>query len=152
MLLEDPQITTCCVVSFAGSLVDHLIAEVQHGRISRDIDLLVSNTAGPARLYRNDAEKQGAWLVLRAVYPEFGGRDAYGALITVSAGQRQWRQPVNPSFSYLSSSDPRVHFGLGRVSRVDEILVRWPDGTEERFDGGPINQFRVLAHGQGQAL
>jgi len=117
-----------------------------------DLDLLVTNAAGPVRLYRNDAEKQGAWLSLRAVYPEFSERDAYGALITISAGGNQWTQLVNPSCGYLSSNDPRVHFGLGKIEQVDSILVRWPDGSQERFEGGAVNQRRVLRHGEGRDL
>ena len=115
-----------------------------------DLDLLVTNTAGPVRLYRNESTKQGNWLSVRAVYPEFSDRDAYGALITIEAGGRSWTQLVNPSSSYLSSNDPRVHFGLGRAEQVDRILVRWPNGATESFAGGAVKEWRVLRRGEGQ--
>jgi hypothetical protein len=116
-----------------------------------DLDLLVTNGAGPARLFRNDAAKVGHWLMIRAVLPEFGGRDAYGAVITLrsKADALSWRQSVNPGSSYLSSHDPRVHFGLGPIGHIDEIQLRWPDGTEETFPGSDVDRHLVLRRGEG---
>lgn len=112
-----------------------------------DLDLLVANTAAPARLYRNIAAKAGHWLRVRAVEPALGGRDSYGARITVYGGGRRWTRWISPSGSYLSSHDPVAHFGLGPVATVDHIDVRWANGDGETFAGGPVNQLRVLAHG-----
>lgn len=117
-----------------------------------DVDLLVTNTAGPARLYRNDAVKQGHWLNVRAVDPSRGGRDALGAQVTVHAAGRRWRQLVAPGSSYLASHDPRVHFGLGPATTIERIEVLWPDGAEEAFLSGketPADQFLVLKRGEG---
>ncbi len=115
-----------------------------------DLDLLVVNTAAAARLYRNVCEKKGNWLRLQVVEPELGGRDAYGARVTVKAGQRRWTRWINPGGSYLSSHDPIAHFGLGPVNEVDEIEVRWPDGSREVFAGGATNRLRVLNHGASE--
>jgi hypothetical protein len=92
------------------------------------LDLLVTSIAGRARLYRNMAPKQGHWLMARAIDPALK-RDAYGAEITVRVGDRRWLRRINPGYSYLCSNDPRAHFGLGKVERVDAIDVVWPDGT-----------------------
>ncbi|MCH7687689.1 MAG: CRTAC1 family protein [Planctomycetes bacterium] len=115
-----------------------------------DLDFLVTNTAGKARLYRNDAKKTGNWLQVRAVEPTAGGRDAYAAIVTVVAGRQRWTRLVNPGLSYLSSSDPRIHFGLGSNKTVDGIEVVWPDGTTELFEGGAVNCVQILQHGTGQ--
>ncbi len=112
-----------------------------------DLDLLVVNTAAAARLYRNDSKKKGNWLRLRVLEPDLGGRDAYGARITVRVGKRKWTRWLNPGGSYLSSHDPTVHFGLGPVREIYQIEVRWPDGSCEQFTGGATNQLRVLNHG-----
>jgi hypothetical protein len=114
------------------------------------LDLLVTSVAGPARLFRNVAPRRGHWLVVRAVDPTLGGRDAYGAEITVHASDRHWLRLVNPGYSYLCSNDPRAHFGLGQAERVDAIGVLWPDGFEEVFAGRAADQAIVLRKGEGR--
>jgi hypothetical protein len=57
---------------------------------------------------------------------------------------------VAPAYSYLSSSDPRVHFGLGGARRVERIEVCWPDGRLERFPGGPVDRIFTLRRGEGR--
>jgi hypothetical protein len=112
-------------------------------------DLLVTAIAGPARLYRNVAPNRGHWLSVRAEDSALH-RDAYGAEITVHAGKRRWLRQVNPGQSYLSSGDPRAHFGLGKTASVDEIRVLWPDGSAETFPGGAVDRSIVLRKGQGK--
>jgi hypothetical protein len=116
-----------------------------------DLDVLLVNGHGPARLYRNDAPRAGRWLIVRAIKAPPGG-DALGAIVTVTAGGRRIMRTVRAAFSYLSSSDPRAHFGLGQVESVDEILVAWPDGTRERFPGGPPDRVVEVVHGQGTVV
>jgi hypothetical protein len=111
------------------------------------LDLLVTTVAGKARLYRNVAPNRGHWLLVRAVDPRLGGRDAYGAEIRVRAGGRSWLRFINPGGSFLSSSDVRAHFGLGSVKRIDQIEVQWPDGKTETFPGGPVDRRIVLSKG-----
>jgi hypothetical protein len=112
-------------------------------------DLLLIGLAGPARLLRNVAVPRGHWLGVRAVDPALGHRDAYGAEIVVQAGGRRWWRLVQPAYSYASSNDPRVQVGLGPVGTVDTIQVRWPDGLEERFPGGPADRYLTLRRGSG---
>jgi hypothetical protein len=116
-----------------------------------DLDILVTTVAGPARLFLNVASKHGHWLQVRAVEPALGGRDAYGALVTVTVGDRQWVRLLNPAFSYLSSNDPRVHFGLGESQQFDRISVIWADGIEEIFPGGEVDRNLLLRRGEGRS-
>lgn len=128
-------------------------ALVGRGLVCGDIDndgrpdLVLTGIAGPAQLYRNVA-RRGHWLGIRAILPAAkafgGGRDAYGAEIVVEAGGRRWWRLVQPSYGYASSNDPRLHIGLGAAASVDSILVRWPDGTEERFPGGAVDRYLVV--------
>ncbi len=116
-----------------------------------DLDVVITNTAGPVRIYRNQAPETGHWLLVRATLPRRGGRLAMGARVRVSAGERTWTRLVQPATSYLSSSDPRVHFGLGTVTAIDRIDIDWPDGTSERFSGGEVDRVRELAAGTGMS-
>ncbi len=131
------------------------LASVSRGLMCGDIDndgrmdLLASNIAGPARLYRNASASAGHWLMVRALDPALG-RDAYGAEIHVQVGERRWLQTVNPGYSFLSSNDPRAHFGLGKLEHVDSITVIWPDGVAEVFPGPEIDRTVVLRRGGGR--
>jgi hypothetical protein len=115
------------------------------------LDLLVTQVGGPARLLRNVAPNRGHWLMVRALDPRCR-RDAYGAEVTVRAGDRSWVRWINPAYSYLSSGDPRAHFGLGPAERFDRLRVVWPDGRAEEFPGGPANRLVEVRQGEGTAI
>ncbi|HVS35197.1 MAG TPA: CRTAC1 family protein [Gemmataceae bacterium] len=103
-------------------------------------DLLVTAIGDRARLFHNIAPDRGHWLKVRAVDPQHGGRDAYGAEVRVRAGGKEQLRVVNPAESYLCSSSPDAIFGLGKTDKVDSIKVKWPDGAEQEFDGGPADR------------
>lgn len=138
---------------FGGDFTNHLgpARALIFGDIDEDgdPDLLVTYCGGRARLFRNDVPKRGHWLQISALDPRLG-RDAYGAEVTVHAGQRRLFRTVNPAGSYLASNDPRLHFGLGAASEYDAIHVLWPDGLSEVFAAGPADRSLVLRRGQGQ--
>ena len=92
-----------------------------------DIDLLVLNLNGPAKLLRNDGGNRAHWL---KVAPRLGnpGVDAVGARVTVTAGKMRLVQEVIAVTGYLSQSDPRAHFGLGEATHADRVEIRWPGG------------------------
>ena len=89
-----------------------------------DLDVAVNSIGGRLVLLRNDAPKRH-WLEVRL------GTFAPGAVVTATlADGRKLVREVQAGSSYLSSEDPRVHFGLGTVKRVQELRVRFPDGRE----------------------
>jgi hypothetical protein len=112
------------------------------------LDLLVTELGRPARLYRNVTPDRGHWLLVRALDPALN-RDALGAEVTVRVKGRRWVRWVNPGGSYLCSSDPRAHFGLGPADRIEAIDVLWPDGKKETFPGGKVDRQVVLRKGEG---
>jgi hypothetical protein len=114
-----------------------------------DIDLLVTNDGGPARLYRNETNSENHWLLIRAI-DNSQKRDAIGAIITVISSGKRFMRLVAPGYSYLSSNDPRVHFGLGSANRFDDIEVQWPGGVLEKFGGGKADQILTLIKGHGK--
>jgi hypothetical protein len=123
------------------------------GDIDNDggLDLVVTEVAGPAKIYRNMVPNRGHWLLVRALDPKLN-RDAYGAEIVVRAAGKSWLRLIHAGGSYLSSNDPRAHFGLGSVADVDTMEVRWPDGTRERFSGGSADRLVVVLKGSGTAI
>ncbi len=90
-----------------------------------DMDLLVNQVNGPARLLRNDGGNGQHWLLLHLRGQR--QRDALGSLVTVTAaGRRQVRERQSGA-SYQSSHDPRLHFGLGAATQA-QVEIRWPSG------------------------
>lgn len=116
-----------------------------------DLDVLLNNIESPARLYRNEAPRQGHWLFVRAIDPKLN-RDAIGARITVTVAGRRMVRTITSAFSYLSASEPVAHFGLGRVNIVDRIDVRWPGGARERFGATPVDRLVRLNRGEGETM
>jgi hypothetical protein len=115
-----------------------------------NLDVVVSNGHGPARLLRNDPSARRNWLKVRAVYPDLQ-RDAVGAVVEVSAGSRTMVRPVTHCYSYLSSSEATVHFGLGGAERADSVRVTWPDGSVESFGQFDSNRTITLERGSGES-
>ncbi|UCE59056.1 MAG: CRTAC1 family protein [Phycisphaerales bacterium] len=112
-----------------------------------DIDVLVVNKDARPHLLRNVADKRGGWIMFSVL--DNHGSEALGATVRVDVGQRrQWRL-VQATYSYCSSNDPRVHFGLGDAGRVDAVSVRWPDGKEESFGGFAASAVHTLRRGGG---
>jgi hypothetical protein len=115
------------------------------------VDLLVAGVGQPARLYRNVAPNRGHWLKVRAIDPALN-RDALGAEVRVFAGKKSWIRPLHATESYLCSSEPIAHFGLGSADRIDAIEILWPDGSRERFPGCDADQPVQRRKGEGQTL
>jgi hypothetical protein len=91
------------------------------------IDAVVTTNDGPAYVLHNEAPTQNHWLLLRLVGHK-SNRDAIGAAVKlVTEGGMQYAT-VTTASSYLSSSDKRVHFGLGKEAMARTIEIRWPSG------------------------
>jgi len=115
-----------------------------------DTDILIANNGGRVRLLKNQASHKGRWIMFRALNRH--GLDAAGAMIGITASTgKQWRL-VQVAYSYLSSNDPRVHFGLGQADRVNDIVVIWPGGRKEFFGSFPAGAVHLLREGAGQRV
>lgn len=104
-----------------------------------DIDIVVANNNGPARLLLNRIGQDGHWLGIDA-------GDGARVELEFSDGTTMLRHG-HRSGSYLSSSDPRVLFGLGTRTDVDAVRVTWPDGTTERRAVEGIDRYLTLRPG-----
>ena len=112
-----------------------------------DTDMLVTTNNGPARLLRNDGGPKGAWLDIR-LRGTRSNRNGIGAKVTVTSGGTVQQDHVRSGSSYLSSSDRRLHFGLGKAGKVDQIEVQWPSGAVTRLRDVRANQILEIEEGQ----
>jgi hypothetical protein len=96
------------------------------------IDAIVVDSEGKPQLLHNETTGSGHWLSIKLLGKECN-RDAYGAIVTVTAGALTRTRLCHADGSYFSSSDPRVHVGLGKET-VCSIKVRWPDGKVTLMD------------------
>jgi hypothetical protein len=107
-----------------------------------DIDIAVSNSGGPLQLLRNDG-KHGNWVGFLLVGRK-SNRSGVGAQVTVETEKGKQVREARAGESYLSSSDPRIHFGLGDATSIRRVEIRWPSGTvQEVRDARPGRYVRV---------
>jgi enediyne biosynthesis protein E4 len=111
------------------------------------VDLLAIDFEGPTVLLENRTESSNHWLKidLRGKSPN---TFAHGARVTGMSGDRVWVAEVSPASSYLSSSDPRIHWGLGEMSRLDTLTIHWPSGTRQTLNDVSADQILRVVEGQ----
>jgi hypothetical protein len=91
------------------------------------LDAVVTTNDGPAHILHNETPAQNHWLLLKLTGHK-SNRDGIGAAVKVVTESGQQFASVTTAGSYLSASDKRVHFGLGKDSGAQIIEIRWPSG------------------------
>jgi hypothetical protein len=94
------------------------------------IDAVVTTNGGAPHVLLNMTEAKNHWITLRLIGHK-SNRDGIGAQVKVATKQGSQWATVTTSSGYLSSSDPRLHFGLGAASTADRIEIRWPSGIRQ---------------------
>jgi hypothetical protein len=118
----------------AGSVFDQ--AWVGRGLAVADIDndgrpdAVVTTNGGQAYVLRNDTVNQNHWLTLQLIGHK-SNRDAIGAVVKLATAQGSQFATVTTAGSYLSSSDKRLHFGLGPDATAKTIEILWPSGIRQ---------------------
>lgn len=102
------------------------------GDIDNDgrLDAVVTTNDGPLYVLHNETMSDNYWLILKLVGHK-SNRDAIGAAVKVVTAAGSQMQTVTTTSSYLSSSDKRVHFGLGAATSALTIEIRWPSGIRQ---------------------
>ena len=115
-----------------------------------DLDLLFGNLDDSPTLLRNEGPN-GNWVRVR-ILGAGDNRDAIGARVVARVGDSAQLRLVGSAGSFLSSSEPTLHFGLGANERVDELEITWPDGEIDRFQGLSAKTRYVVEQRDGEAL
>jgi hypothetical protein len=108
-----------------------------------NLDVAISTLNGPPVLLRNRTARPGNWLMLRA-----RGRKSnsfgFGATVTLETAEGRQVRQINNVASYLSSSDVRLHFGVGAARTIPRIEILWPGGGRQELEDVPVNQILVV--------
>lgn len=113
-----------------------------------DLEILVSNMSSSPDLLRRLRKNPNHSILVRTIGTK-SNRDGIGAEVKVTAGDLTQYDTVRSGGSYLSASDLRLHFGLGKRTAIDRIDVRWPSGQTQTLENPPIDHILVIKEGAG---
>lgn len=146
LLLENRQNQFVDVTSAAGPALDCVAVSraCAAGDYDNDgdLDLLITAVNDRTRLLRNDTNG-GHWIGF-AVKGKAPNQDAIGAKLRLTAGGRARISEIVGGGSYLGQRDRRVLFGLGELTQVEELWVRWPDGEETVHHNLDVDRYHEL--------
>ncbi len=109
-----------------------------------DIDLVVTNSSGPARLLRNDFARPSNWLVVRVIDDALG-RDAYGASLRIELSDgTTLMSTIRTDTSYCSARDPRAHFGWSDQLSLRAASVSFPGRGVVSVEGLEARTFATV--------
>jgi hypothetical protein len=113
------------------------------------IDVVINNMDSTPTLLRNVVKNSNHWVTLKLVGGPKSPRDAIGAKAFVTAGGFRQRGDVFSGGSYASSSDQRLHFGLGAATKVDKVEIQWPGGAWEQVTLPAVDRIYTIVEGKG---
>jgi hypothetical protein len=112
------------------------------------IDVVINNIDSTPSLLRNAVKNENHWLTLKLIGGPKSPRDAVGTKVFLTAGGVRQRGDVFSGGSYGSSSDQRVHFGLGSATRVEKIEIQWPSGVKQQVSVPRVDQIVTVEEGK----
>jgi hypothetical protein len=113
------------------------------------IDVVINSVDSTPTLLRNVVKNSNHWVTLKLVGGPKSPRDAIGAKGFVTARGFRQRGDVISGGSYASSSDQRLHFGLGTATKVDKVEIRWPSGLQEQITLPEVDRIYTVVEGKG---
>jgi enediyne biosynthesis protein E4 len=113
-----------------------------------DIDIVTNNRGDYPSLLRNDGGNANHWLTVQLIGTK-SNRDGIGASLKLSSQGFVHIEQAKGGMSYMSASDPRIHFGLGKRTTIDSLEITWPSGQVDRLTNLSIDQIIAVKEGTG---
>jgi hypothetical protein len=113
------------------------------------MDVVISTIEGPPVLLRNVNPDHHHWVELKLAGGPKSPRDAVGATVYLSANGVRQRQDVLSGGSYVSTNDPRPHFGLGDATDAGTAEIHWPSGAKETVRLPAVDRIFTITEGRG---
>ncbi|HWZ96761.1 MAG TPA: CRTAC1 family protein [Candidatus Dormibacteraeota bacterium] len=123
---------------------------VAFGDLNNDgkIDMVIFNVGAPPSVFLNETKNSNHRVLFKLVGTK-SNREAVGARITVTSAARSQIEELKAGSSYLSTNDPRLHFGLAGDSVMDKVEIRWPNGNVETLKNVAADAIYTVTEGQG---
>jgi enediyne biosynthesis protein E4 len=112
------------------------------------IDVVLNNIDSAPTLLRNVTKNSNHWVELKLIGGPKSPRDAIGAKVFLTVGGIRQRADVLSGGSYGSSSDPRVHFGLGPAAKTDKVEIDWPSGLHQLVELPGVDAIYRITEGE----
>jgi hypothetical protein len=113
-----------------------------------NMDLVVEELTGSPLVLRNPGIPGNHWVSFELAGTK-SNRMAIGARLKIVAGGMTQTEEIHSGGSYLSQSDQRVHFGLGKATRINSLEIRWPSGKVEIIKDLEADKFYSVLEGEG---
>jgi hypothetical protein len=107
------------------------------------IDAVITALNGPPEIWLNRSSNQNHWIIVKLVGVK-SNRDGLGTKIKITTASGTQYNQATTAVSYNSSSDKRVHFGLGLASVVDSIELTWPSGIKQTLKNVKTDQILTV--------
>jgi hypothetical protein len=109
----------------------------------------VTNNRGDyPSLLRNDGGNANHWLTVLLIGTK-SNRDGIGASLKLTSEGFVQVDQAKGGMSYMSASDPRIHFGLGKRTKTVSLEITWPSGQVDRLTNVPVDQIIAVKEGTG---
>jgi enediyne biosynthesis protein E4 len=113
-----------------------------------DIDIVTNNRGDYPSLLRNNGGNANHWLTVQLIGTK-SNRDGIGASLKLTSEGFVHVEQAKGGMSYMSASDPRIHFGLGKRTRIESLEITWPSGQVDRLTNLSIDQIIAVKEGTG---
>jgi hypothetical protein len=110
------------------------------------VDVLINPINALPQLLHCVSKTGNNWTTLKLVGTR-SNRSGIGSRVKCVTGPHQQIDEVRSGGSFYSQNDLRIHFGLGKAARIDELEIRWPSGRIDHFNGVPVNRLLTLVEG-----
>src|SRR5258708_1432828 len=114
-----------------------------------NVDLVVGNNGDPPLLLHNGGGTGNHFVNFKLIGTK-SNRDAMGARVRIRAGGLPQMREIYGGGSYLSQSDLRANFGVGKNTRVESVEISWPSGQKHTFKHIDADKFYVLEEGKDE--
>ena len=144
--------TFCDATEQGGAVLSELRVSrgAAFGDLDNDgnIDIVVEDLDSIPMILQNEGSKSNHWITLE-LGAKTGNPLAIGAKVKITTGKVSQIEEIRSGGSYLSQNDLRVHFGLGKAAKIDEIEIRWNSGKVETIKDVAADKFYAILEGEG---